>query len=140
MYKTLWSELVSSLNAVDPLTLMKDSNLAVTKMQSILSGPFMWNSPSMVSPCFWCSGSNSLHSLHSLHTFTIPPDDDMKASLLSMMSIISWLSCCFSLISLIRSFIIISCGYPFLFSCCNNTHCYFITVLFPINSIVLIPG
>ena len=137
IYKPLWSELVSSLNAVDPLALMKGSNVAVTKMKFILSDPFMWDGPSMVSPCCWYSGSNSLHFFH---TFVIPLDDDVNISLPSMVSIISWLCCCFSLISLMRSFIIMSCGCPFRFSCCNNTHCYFITVLFPTNSIVVFPG
>ena len=63
---------------------MKGSNLAVTNIESILLYPIMWNGPSIVSPYFWCSGSNSLHALH---TFAISPDDDENVSLPSMVSI-----------------------------------------------------
>ena len=61
-----------------PLDLMKGSNLTVTKMKSILSDLFMWDGPSMISLCCWCSG---LNSFHSLITFAIPPGDDVKVSL-----------------------------------------------------------
>ena len=108
--KPLWSKLVSSLKVVNPLVLTKGSNLALTKMKYILSDPFMWDGSSMISSWCWCSGSDNLHSLHA---FAIPPDNDVKISLSSMMSIISWLCYCISLMTLIRSFIIISCGCPF---------------------------
>jgi len=84
--KPLWSKLVSSLKVVNPLVLTKGSNLALTKMKYILSDPFMWDDHSIVSPCFWCSGSKCLHDFH---TFEILPDDDENISLPSMVSIIS---------------------------------------------------
>ena len=87
----MWSDVVSSLNAVDLHALIKGNNLKVTKMKSIRSDPLIREGPSMDSPCFWYSGSKSLHALHTL---AIPPDNDENVSLPSMVSVISWFCLC----------------------------------------------
>ena len=88
----------------------------------------------MDSLCFWYSGSESLHAL------AIPPDEDENVSFPSMVSIISSLFFCFSLISFIRSLMITLYGCPFIFDCFNSIHCCFITVLFPIKSTAVFSG